>query len=244
MPEHSVAETIEWMNRGTEWCLAHVATMSDADFGEPSQLPNWSRAHLVAHLARNAEALERLLLWARTGVETPMYSSPLQRSSEIEAGSLEKPTVLRAELLETIASLARAVEELPELSWAFEVRSATGRTIPAGEVPWLRTREVWLHTVDLGTGAELADLPSAVVHALIVDMVGSFATRPGIPSMRLETVGEYRQETSDADVWSIGDSEPSMVRGPAVQILAWLSGRDSGRDLEVLGALPNLPPWL
>jgi maleylpyruvate isomerase len=173
-----------------------------------------------------------------------MYSSPLQRSAEIETGSFDEPGALRAGLSEAAVSLSRAIEELPGPSWAVEVRSATGRTIPASEVPWLRTREVWLHTVDLGTGAELTDLPGEVVRALIDDMVGSFAVRPGIPPVRLEAVDEYRNGSPGTGAWSIGQFYTSTIKGTAVELLAWLSGRDSGCDLEVLGELPDLPDWL
>ena len=48
-----------------------AAVLSDSQAREPSLLPGWSRGHLLTHLARNADGLRNLLVWARTGVATP-----------------------------------------------------------------------------------------------------------------------------------------------------------------------------
>lgn len=51
--------------------------------------------HVLAHVCANAEALQHLAHWARTGEETPMYSSPTQRNEDIEAGSHKEASELR-----------------------------------------------------------------------------------------------------------------------------------------------------
>ena len=48
------------MRRGEAFFLDQVATLDDDDFAGPSGLPDWSRAHVVAHVARNADALGNL----------------------------------------------------------------------------------------------------------------------------------------------------------------------------------------
>ena len=35
---------------------------------------------------------------------------------------------------------------------------------------WLRAKEVWIHTVDLGTGATFGEFPGAVLSQLIADI--------------------------------------------------------------------------
>ena len=97
------------MRAGTEHVFALVAKLSDAELAEPSALPEWSRAHVVAHLARNAEALIRLVAWARTGVETPMYPSREARAADIAASAGHPPERLRAELTATAADLDAAL---------------------------------------------------------------------------------------------------------------------------------------
>lgn len=42
--------------------------------------------------------------------------------------------------------------DLPDANWTHEVRTAQGRTVPASETVWMRTREVWVHAVDLDNG--------------------------------------------------------------------------------------------
>jgi hypothetical protein len=54
---------------------ATAAAMTDDQARERSLLPGWSRGHVLTHLARNADGLRNLLIWARTGVETPQCPS-------------------------------------------------------------------------------------------------------------------------------------------------------------------------
>ena len=52
-----------------------MTRMGDDAFAKPSGLPDWTRAHVLTHVARNADAMVNLLTWARTGVPTPAYAS-------------------------------------------------------------------------------------------------------------------------------------------------------------------------
>jgi maleylpyruvate isomerase len=241
-PSRSLSETIEWMNEGTVWFQGRVQQLSDPDLAKESKLPGWTRAHLVAHVAQNADALGRLLSWASSGIETPMYATPGQRSEEIEVGALAPPAELRQNLGESAERLAHAVTGLPETAWSAEVRSALGRIIPASEVPWLRTREVWLHTVDLDSGARIAEIPEAVVLALIEDIVDTFSSREGVPQMQLR-VWRQRGGSSDDKRYSIGESGEEIA-GSGPDMLDWLSGRSSGETLYPRGGVPTLPRWL
>ena len=150
---HDVAATVPWMREGTARLLAVVDELGDEDLRGPSTLPGWSRAHVIGHLARNAEALVRLATWAQTGVETPMYADREQRAAEIERSAALPADTLRAQLADTATALDTALTRLTAARWEAEVRSALGRAIPAAELPWMRIREVWLHAVDLNTGA-------------------------------------------------------------------------------------------
>jgi maleylpyruvate isomerase len=58
--------------------------LADADLDADTLLDCWTRKHLIAHDGYNAAALCRLLDWAATGVETPMYDSTEQRAREIK----------------------------------------------------------------------------------------------------------------------------------------------------------------
>src|SRR5215218_2855068 len=138
----------------------HVQRLTDAELAEDSGLPGWSRAHVVAHLARNADALVNLLTWARTGVETPMYPSPEARDRDIETTAAQAPGDLRADYTTACARLAEAIETLPAEAWTARVRTRQGTEIPATDIPWMRAKEVWVHGVDLHAGLTFADLPA------------------------------------------------------------------------------------
>ena len=52
-----------------------VDGLHDEAYAEPSLLPDWSRAHVVAHLTLNAEGLAGVLHGAHLGQPRPMYAS-------------------------------------------------------------------------------------------------------------------------------------------------------------------------
>ncbi|MET8354172.1 MULTISPECIES: maleylpyruvate isomerase family mycothiol-dependent enzyme [unclassified Micromonospora] len=161
----------DWMDQGTRLFLSAVDGLSDDQFNGLTALPGWTRAHVVAHVHFNAEALRRLTRWARTGEEVRMYADPVQRADEIEGGALLPPAQLR-ELVHTSAlALAADLDSLSHSSWSNEVVTAQGRTVPATEIPWMRTREVTVHAVDLRAGVGFADLPDDLNAMLAIDVV-------------------------------------------------------------------------
>jgi maleylpyruvate isomerase len=228
-----IDHTLPWMRAGTEHVFAVVAKLSDAELAGPSALPEWSRAHVVAHLARNAEALIRLVTWARTGVETPMYPSREARAADIAASAEHPPERLRAELTATAAELDAALAALTPEQWRAEVRSALGRPLPAAQVPWMRIREVWLHAVDLDAGAGVADLPDGVLDLLLDEVTATLSATDGCPTAELAPTDRDRR-------WRLGaDDGPPVVAAPAATLVGWLTGRAT-----TLPGAPALPAWL
>ncbi|MEU9456823.1 maleylpyruvate isomerase family mycothiol-dependent enzyme [Streptomyces sp. NPDC048277] len=240
---HDLAATLPWLREGTAVLLAAADRLADDGLRVPSTLPGWTRAHVLGHVARNAEALTRLATWARTGIPTPMYADREQRAREIESSATLPPEVLRRELRSTAADLDDSLSALSALSalserdeevWQATVRSALGRDIPAAEIPWLRVREVWLHAVDLAAGPAFADLPADLVDTLLDDVTGTLSTRPGCPPVRLAP-------TDRETTWRLGPTTagtPTTAEAPAAELLAWATGRATG-------PVPTLlPPWL
>jgi maleylpyruvate isomerase len=167
----SLADSLAWVDQGTALVTASVADLDDVAWSAPSALPGWTRRHLVAHLAANAEAVGRLVHWAATGERTPMYGSPEQRADDIEKGSARSGAELRVWHEEAAATLAAAMDALSADQWEREVVTAQGRTVPASETPWMRAREVMVHAVDLDLGVTFADLPDDFLAALAADVV-------------------------------------------------------------------------
>ncbi|MET9189747.1 maleylpyruvate isomerase family mycothiol-dependent enzyme [Streptomyces tendae] len=155
-----------WARTGTELLLDAVAGLDEAAFAAPSALPDWTRGHLAAHVAANADALGNLVRWAATGEPTPMYASPEERAAGIAKGASLSADELRSWLTGSAERLAAALDRLTDEQWHREVVTAQGRTVPATELPWMRAREVCVHVVDLATGVAFADLPDGFLAAL------------------------------------------------------------------------------
>ncbi len=220
-----------WWAGGEQAVASAVRNLSDADLAGPSALPDWSRAHVVAHLSRNADALVNLCTWARTGVETPMYPSREARDADIETTAALPPSRLRTDLADSSAHLAEAVALLPDEAWRAPVRNGQGRTVPASEIPWMRAKEVWVHGVDLDAGIAFADVPAGFLAALVDDVLAVFASRDQIPDATIVATDIER-------TWGSG---VAPVRGPVWAVAAWLTRSDSSG---LTGDVAPPPRWL
>jgi maleylpyruvate isomerase len=225
--------------RGQAYFSRKLHELRDEDFDKPSLLPGWSRRTVAAHVGLNARAVSRLVQWAATGVETPMYDSPTQRDDEIEFGATLPIQAIRN--LSDHAAVHLNVEwrDLPEERWSAEVVTAQGRTVPVSETVWMRTREVWLHAVDLDNGARVEQFPPELIPLLLEDLVKVWRRKGSPQNILMEPID--REET-----YRISDAEPDLVvRGTSTQLVAWGTGRGGGGVLTPDGApAPKAPGWL
>jgi maleylpyruvate isomerase len=233
----AVTDSLAWAADGAAHLRGLMTRLGDDAFRAPSLLPGWSRAHVLTHLARNADAMINLLHWARTGVVTPAYADTEARVADIEKGAVRTPAEIRADVVASSDRLAATVRDLPEAAWAALITNVQGRVIRASAVPWMRAREMWIHAVDLDAGASFADMPGPMVDALLVEACEAMSRKPECPVLRLV----------DGDqAWEVGEGTPIVVTGEAPELAAWLLGRSKGKPLRADGSrkLPVLPPWL
>lgn len=226
--------TLPWMAKGEAVFSAAVDRIDDDALRGASLLPGWSRAHVIGHVARNADGLRRLAEWARTGVEAAMYASTDVRTAEIEDAAAQPSDALRADLVNSAARLDEALAELDEAAWAAQVRTYSGHVIPASGIAWIRLREVWLHTVDLATDVTFDDLPAPLVDVLLDDVTKNLGAQPGCPAVRLVPVDR-------GSTWRFGPPGPDAtdVNGTAAELLGWVTGRTGGPEPSV-----TLPSWI
>lgn len=227
-----------WVHDGQRRLEQVVAGLDDDAGRAPSALPGWTRGHVLTHLARNSDALVNLLDWARTGTPTPMYASPDQRNADIEAGAGRALAEHAADLCAAGERFATAAAALPVAAWSARVRSAQGRDIAAAEVPWMRTREVWIHVVDLDVGMGVEVLPEDLSLVLIRD-VAAWMSAKADAAVLLRPDG-----AQDVLLGVPGAPPAAAVSGPANRIAGWLVGRASTVELRCDGAVPTLPRWL
>ncbi|MBB1482621.1 maleylpyruvate isomerase family mycothiol-dependent enzyme [Tessaracoccus sp. MC1865] len=230
-------DALRWARVGTAYFARLLRSLRDADLAQPSLLPGWSRAHVVAHVGYNARALARLCEWAETGVETPMYSSPEARNHEIDRGATLPSRALRHLFDHSAVHLNVMWRDLADAAWERPVRTARGRQVPVTETAFMRAREVWVHAVDLDNGGSFLDFPTDFLEALLRDVIDSWERRGPEPAFTLQL-----QETGRT--FTIGSGEGPIVSGTLPDAVRWMTGRGDRRLAAAGGALPTLPEWL
>lgn len=227
-------QTLTWMADGTEKLLADVAALSDEALDAPTTLPGWNRRYLVSHVAANAGALRNLVHWARTGEERRMYVSAEQRDADIAVGARLPTAQLRAWLTSSARDLAADLDALPASAWDAKVVTAQGVARQASEIPWMRTREAYVHAIDLGAGTDWADLPAPFLTALLDDVTARRSAKDGGPALAV-TAADTGQ------TWEVaGAGAPLPVSAPLADLAAYLTGRPA----PALMSAPALPAWL
>lgn len=197
-PTRTFDDSRRWVTEGTALLTGAIDGLDSSAFDGDSQLPGWTRKHLVGHVAANADALGNLISWAETGVEKRMYASTEQRNADIEAAATRPAEELRSWYRRGAAELDEAMDRLAPEQWEHEVITAQLVTRKASDVPWMRAREVFVHAVDLGVGITFADLPDDFLLALADEI----RTKRGL-----------------------SDDELRGVAGPLPEVAAWLAGR-------------------
>ncbi|MGW2051188.1 maleylpyruvate isomerase family mycothiol-dependent enzyme [Streptomyces sp. NPDC001858] len=224
------AHDLESVRAATERLLTEVGALDNASVAEPSRLPGWSRGHVLAHLARNADALVNVL------EGRPMYADAHVRDADIERDAPRPLDVQLADVRESGVRLQEAAAAPADRSRTVQLRNGVVDT--AARVPFRRWVEVELHHVDLGIGYELEDLPEEFVVREIDFLAERFAGHKDVPSTGLRS--------DDGRTWTTGGGAPGGpvgVRGPAPDLLGWLAGRRDGSGLTADGGpLPALPP--
>jgi maleylpyruvate isomerase len=143
----------------TQRLLGTARAIAESDLRQPSLLPGWTRAHVLAHVARSADAIRNLLVGARSGEERPAYPSAEARDAGIEESAALKAKDLVADLAGSAMALRAIVRQLNEEAWQFPVRLPDSAPFPATRLLTIRLVEVELHHCDLGAGYGPDDWP-------------------------------------------------------------------------------------
>ena len=215
---------------GTAFFLDALAGLSDAELDAPSPLPDWTRRHVVAHLARNSEGVCRLLNWARTGIENPMYPSAESREAKASRTSAQAPAArLRADVAAASATFLAECDAMPESAWSALIETTRSGPVPAAVVPWFRSREVWNHADDQDAGVGFAVFPVDVSAALFTELTTGLTKRAAAD---LLLVG-----SDTGEQLTIGDGT-IRIEAPVGELAwPWLTGRTTRPEAE-------LPSWI
>jgi maleylpyruvate isomerase len=149
------------IDQATQRLLDAARVIAEPDLRAPSLLPGWTRAHVLAHLARSADAMRNLLVGARSGQNRPAYVSAEARDADIENGAGMKAKDLMADVADSAMALRAIARQLPDDAWQFEVRVLDSKPFSADQLLIRRLVEVELHHSDLGAGYGPTSWPTA-----------------------------------------------------------------------------------
>ncbi|WP_406727103.1 maleylpyruvate isomerase family mycothiol-dependent enzyme [Streptomyces sp. GD-15H] len=212
---------------------ADAAALDDAACRESTELPGWTRGHVLTHLGDLARAFARQARYALDGRTVEVYDG----GRPGRAAAIEQGAGLAAELKEALEDGLTQLEE----AWArlgaddWSLRCAyRDSDLLATQLCWWR--EVHIHHVDLGTGYR----PEEWGDALGEHLVGYLL--PRLPADRTTVL-----LSSDTDRrWEYGAGAPTTVHGGQNTLAAWLTGRSAAQLPKAYGAtdsLPDLGPW-
>ena len=186
-------------------------------FSAPSALVDWSRRHVIAHLARNAESHVHLFAEAEAGREGDQYpGGAAARAAGIESYLALDAAKLVARNRAAIYALEAVWARSSAAAWEGTGRNTLGVRMKTRDLPMLRWREVEVHTADLDAGVTFRDWDPLYV-------------RYDLPRMTM-------MQTSRAPM-GMSKLPDAALRLPEAERLAWLLGRHVPGGLEALQGL-------
>jgi maleylpyruvate isomerase len=237
LSEIDVQSTVDSLATSTKRLLDNLSGLDDAAVHQPSALPDWNRAMVLTHLARNADAYRRLLEGTQRDEVVHMYPHGRQgRAADIDAGRYRSAIQLVEDVTEAAGLLAQTIGRMTPEAWEREGELFVGR-MTAAQAVQTRRREVEIHHADLLLGYGPDDWPADFIVEQLEQVVEALGDRLP-PSVAVQLI-----TTDDLGEWwawpSAGSpSEPVPIRATGGQLLAWLVGRSS-----TVTNAPQLKPW-
>jgi maleylpyruvate isomerase len=231
-------ELVDQVFRATERLATTVKDMPLDEISAPSSLPNWSRAHVLSHLARNADGHRNLLLGARSKQIVWMYTSQAMRDADVHFGAMRPSEVVVEDVLASSRNFVVDVRTTPNdvLSGTavFSRVSDDGPRIPLADVLQIRLSELEIHHVDLHWHYTFANTPSELIE-MFIGRFHSARTNLQMDPLSLVATDLGRRWIAEAD-------GAPVVSGPGYALLGWLTRRANGSQLtiEPKGPFPDV----
>ncbi len=189
------------------------------DLGGPSRCAGWTRGHVVTHVARNGEAIGRLVRATLDGTGDPMYASSEARDAEIDDGAARDRDTQLEDLRRTATAVRAQLDELgPGHGGRLLERTPGVALVRSEDLPYMRLREVVIHHVDLDAGFGFADIEPELLQLFIDRKVALLRRDDDAPDLTLRS--------AEGDEWTVGTGS-SEVTGSRAGLLAWLTRGDA-----------------
>lgn len=214
-----------------------LAKLDDSSVAEPSELPGWTRGHVLAHLAGISNAMARQLEYARRGETGELYDGGMDGRNKAIALAAGHSLTEHTEAVTTAMDAAiAAFDALGPEDWQARIAYRDGTVLDGGLALW---RELTIHASDLGVGFG----PETWNRPFCEHLIGFLAARvPDTYKFVLQPTGLPQR--------TIGSGGTSIaITGMLTDIAAWLAGREpSLGSLRATAAadgvdLPDLLPW-
>lgn len=243
---------LDQVERSTARFSASVSELDAAELEAPSLLAGWSRRTIAAHLAFVATAYQRMTVDVLAGRHAKTYPGG---GAERERSLRSLDHLLPAEVCERLrrasADLLAQWRGIDRLGWG---RSLNGE--PVGQMALsrliaLRSTELEVHHVDLGTGYTIGSWPADFVATCLplrIAWLGSHhRSRPdadlGIHGrwlLRATDLGQAWQveasgRTARCEAAAPDERADAVLAAPAADLFAFLLGREPSQPLELTG---------
>ena len=183
--------------------MIDLSGLTDEMVQRPSLLPDWTVAHTLTHIARNADSHVLMYQAAERGQVGTQYPGGIeQRNADIAAGAGRNAAELIADVVDSNARLEAAWAALTQEGWTGEGLSVFG-PVPINDLPFRRWREAVVHHSDLGIGYSWREWPADYVRVELGRLAMEWASRK---PMGLTTLPPIALGLTDRErvAWLIG----------------------------------------
>lgn len=220
--------------------LAAAAGLDDATLAEPSVLPGWNRAYVIAHVEGVARAMVRQVEYAARGETVEFYDDGFDgRNRDIERRAQRPAEEQLLTLTDAVTAAVAVFSGVTGSEWDAGIAYRNGTVRDGALALW---RELVIHASDLGLGRTSLDWDNTFCHYLL----GFLAARvPDGLALKLQPLGEQPRTVSNGSGPVV---RTVVVNGLLQDIAAWLAGRKPLGGLNATAAadgvaLPELLPW-
>src|SRR4029077_13350888 len=171
----ALRELSDQIDQATQRLLDTARIITDPELRMPSLLPGWTRGHVLAHVARNADGMRNVLVGVRAGQNRPAYASAGEREAAIEQDAGRRATEHAADLADSAMALRTVARQLPDEGWQVPVRMlAEGGVFPAAELLTPALGEGELQQCYVGAGYGPGDWPAAFADMALAEPMRSW----------------------------------------------------------------------
>lgn len=217
---------------GQERLRALLPALTDDVVRGPSELPGWTRAHVLSHIEGVARALARQARYALRGeLIEPYEGGRPARAAAIEAGAVHGAAALGDAVRAALDEASAAWSAVGPADWTRPVKYRDS-DLRAALLCWWRELEI--HTADARIGHGPRDWPRELCHHLLEHLAPRVPE--GLPLVLTATDETFSRRYGDAGTPSV------TVSGPLTDLAAWLAGRTPQQPLDCRRSGRTVPP--